>query len=209
MLANNKGGKEVILDAARKVIAKFGVHKASVQSIADEAGLSKGAVYYHYESKDEILYALIDQYLRAAISPFKTSLISSGSPEELKESLLYGIRQRLENMEHNQLQFYLTHEAIKSNKAMQERLGSKYRGWVDMSERGMLRAYDVEPSRLHRALAATLIAAIDGQVLQLLLEAKIVTIEELMGVWEMLVYKGIPHLMEDLLAMEREKEERE
>ncbi len=209
MLANNKGGKEAILDAARKVIAKFGVHKASVQSIADEAGLSKGAVYYHYESKDEILYALIDQYLRAAISPFKTSLISSGSPEELKESLLYGIRQRLENMEHNQLQFYLTHEAIKSNKAMQERLGSKYRGWVDMSERGMLRAYDVEPSRLHRALAATLIAAIDGQVLQLLLEAKIVTIEELMGVWEMLVYKGIPHLMEDLLAMEREKEERE
>jgi len=89
-LAHNKGGKGAILDAAKKVIAQVGVHKASVQSIADEAGLSKGAVYYHYQSKDEILYALIDQYLRAAISPFKTSLISSGSPEELKESLLYG-----------------------------------------------------------------------------------------------------------------------
>lgn len=207
LLANNKGGKEAILDAARKVIAKFGVHKASVQSIADEAGLSKGAVYYHYQSKDEILYALIDQYLRAAISPFKTSLISSGTPEELKESLLYGVRQRLEAMEHNQLQFYLTHEAIKSNKDMQERLGSKYRGWVDMSEQGMRHAYEVKSSRLNRALAATLIAAIDGQVLQLLLEAQVVSIEELMGVWEMLVYRGIPHLMEDLLAMEKEGSE--
>lgn len=203
-MANSKGGKEAILDAARKVIAKHGVHKASVQSIADEAGLSKGAVYYHYDSKDEILYAMIDQYLRAAISPFKTSLISSGSPEELKEGLLYGIRQRLENMEHNQLQFYLTHEAIKSNEAMQERLGSKYRGWVDIAEKGLHHAYGIEPSRLNRALAATLIAAIDGQVLQLLLEAQIVSIEELMGVWEMLVYKGIPHLMEDLLAMEKD-----
>jgi len=127
--------------------------------------------------------------------------------EELKESLLYGIRQRLEAMEHNQLQFYLTHEAIKSNKGMQERLGSKYRGWVDMSEQGMHRAYEIETPRLNRALAATLIAAIDGQVLQLLLEAQIVSIEELMGVWEMLVYRGIPHLMEDLLAMEQEMPE--
>jgi hypothetical protein len=44
-------------------------------------------------------------------------------------------------------------------------------------------------------------------VLQLLLEAQIVSIEELMGVWEMLVYRGIPHLMEDLLAMEQEMPE--
>jgi len=86
LLANNKGGKEAILDAARKVIAKFGVHKASVQSIADEAGLSKGAVYYHYESKDEILYALIDQYLRAAISPFKTSLFPPVHRKSLKRA---------------------------------------------------------------------------------------------------------------------------
>lgn len=203
-MANNKGGRDAILDAARKVIAKSGVHKASMQSIAEEAGLSKGAVYYHFKSKNEILYALIDQYLRAAISPFKTSLISSGSPEELKKSLLYGIRQRLEAMEHNQLQFYLTHEAIKSNKDMQDRLGSKYRSWVDMSEQGMRRAYDLEIPRLNRALAATLIAAIDGQVIQLLLDAEVVTVEELMGIWQMLVNKGIPHLMEDLLAMEKE-----
>jgi AcrR family transcriptional regulator len=205
-LANNKGGKEAILDAARKVIAKSGTHKATVQSIADEAGMSKGAVYYHYKSKDEILYALIDQYLRAAISPFKTSLISSGSSDELKKTLLFGVRQRLEAMEHNQLQFYLTHEAIKSNKDMLDRLGSKYRGWVDMSELGMSRVYDYESPRLIRALAATLIAAIDGQVIQLLLDAKIVTVEELMGVWEMLVERGILHLIEDLLAMEKQSE---
>ncbi len=202
-MANSKGGKEAILDAARKVIAKYGVEKASVQAIADEAGMSKGAVYYHYKSKDEVLYALIDQYLRATVSPFKLSLVSSGSPEELKKSLYYGIRQRLEAMEHNQLQFYLTHEAIKSNKDMYDRLGSKYRGWVDMSEQGMSLAYGKKKSRLNRALAATLIAAIDGQVIQLLLQSEIVSVEELMELWEMLLETGIEHLMEDLLAIEK------
>jgi hypothetical protein len=150
-----------------------------------------------------VLYALIDQYLRAVITPFKSSLISSGSPEEIKTNLLFGIKQRLESMEHNQLQFYLTHEAIKSNKNMHDRLGSNYRGWVDMSEKGMSRAYDSQTPRLNRALAATLIAAIDGQVIQLLLDAEVVTVEELMGVWEMLVKTGIEHLMQDLLEMEK------
>lgn len=203
-MSKSKGGKEAILDAARKVIAKYGVEKASVQAIADEAGMSKGAVYYHYRSKDEVLYALIDQYLRAAISPFKLSLISSGSPEELKASLLFGIRQRLEAWEHNQLQFYLTHEAIKSNKDMYDRLGSKYRRWVDMSEQGMSLAYNTKKPRLNRALAATIIAAIDGQVIQLLLQSEVVTIEELMELWEMLVDTSIEHLMEDLLAREKQ-----
>lgn len=44
-----------MLDAAVKVLAAKGLVGASVQDIADAAGMSKGAVHYHFESKDELL----------------------------------------------------------------------------------------------------------------------------------------------------------
>lgn len=48
-----------ILDAAEKLIVRYGFDKTTVSDIAAEAGISKGAVYLHYRSKDDILHALI------------------------------------------------------------------------------------------------------------------------------------------------------
>lgn len=201
IMANNKGGKENILEAARTVIARHGVNSASVQAIADEAGLSKGAVYYHYKGKDDILYEMIDQFLRTVIAPVKYSLNSTGDYQELKKGILSGVSQRLSAMEQNRLQFYLTHEALIGNEEMHDLLIRKYNGWVDTTERIMNRMYAIEPSKLNRALAATMIAAVDGQVIQLLLEAKVVTIDELMDLWEVLMEVGVPKLLTYLLEV--------
>jgi len=53
-----EASREQVLDAAISVLAEKGVGATSVQDIADGAGLSKGAVHYHFESKDE-LYACV------------------------------------------------------------------------------------------------------------------------------------------------------
>jgi len=196
----NKGGKDNILEAARTVIARHGVNNASVQAIADEAGLSKGAVYYHYQGKDNILYEMIDQFLRTVIAPVKYSLNSTGDYDDLKTGILSGVSQRLESLEHNRMQFYLTHEAMVGNEEMHDLLVKKYNGWVDTTEKVMNRMYEIPPSKLNRALAATLIAAIDGQVIQLLLGAKVVTTEELMELWEVIMADGVPKLLAHLLA---------
>ncbi len=47
--------REQILEAATSVFARFGVYKARMDDIVEEAGLSKGAVYWYFKSKDEIL----------------------------------------------------------------------------------------------------------------------------------------------------------
>lgn len=202
-MVNNKGGKETILDAARRIIARNGVNNASVQSIADEAGLSKGAVYYHYQGKDYILYDLVDQFLRAAIAPVKKSLYESGDNEELTSGLLSGISQRLEDIEHNRLQFYLTHEALVSNGEMHTQFSKKYNGWIDTGEAIMERLYNIPPSELNRALAATVIAAIDGQVIQSLLNTGVST-DKLIQLWKILIDVGIPHLLNYMAEMENQ-----
>jgi AcrR family transcriptional regulator len=204
----NKGGKENILDAARTVIARSGVNNASMQAIAEEAGLSKGALYYHYKSKDDILYALIDQFLREALEPVKISLNKNGDHEQLKSALISGICRRLENMDHNRLQFYLTHEAVLGHESMNDLLGRKYNGWVDTAEEVMNRLYDIPASRLNRAFAATLIAAIDGQVIQLLLKSGVVSLDELHDFWTLLVDVGIPGLLRHMQKTESAEEAR-
>ena len=40
----SKDAKAHIIEAAKRVVAKNGVHNASIQSIVEEAGISKGAL---------------------------------------------------------------------------------------------------------------------------------------------------------------------
>jgi AcrR family transcriptional regulator len=51
-----------ILQAARKVFAQHGYHGATIGEIAGEAGLSNGAVYYNFASKEDLFFALLDEW---------------------------------------------------------------------------------------------------------------------------------------------------
>lgn len=55
----NPERKQRILEAAAKLIAHYGYDKTTVSDIAEEAGISKGAVYLHYKGKEELFDALI------------------------------------------------------------------------------------------------------------------------------------------------------
>lgn len=48
-----------ILDATTTLIMRYGYEKTSVSDIAKEAGISKGAVYLHFNSKDELISRLV------------------------------------------------------------------------------------------------------------------------------------------------------
>jgi AcrR family transcriptional regulator len=49
-----------LLAAAERLIAERGFEAASLSDIASAAGVSKGAVYHYFPSKDELLLALLD-----------------------------------------------------------------------------------------------------------------------------------------------------
>jgi AcrR family transcriptional regulator len=53
--------RQLVLDAAVETLACRGLQATSVKDIADAAGLSKGAVHYHFESKDDLLERVLDQ----------------------------------------------------------------------------------------------------------------------------------------------------
>jgi len=53
-----------ILEAAIKLFSGRGFNAASVDDICKEAGLSKGAFYHHFESKQALFLALLDGWLQ-------------------------------------------------------------------------------------------------------------------------------------------------
>ena len=54
---------EFILEAAEEVLLEKGYHDASMDEIATRTGISKGTLYQHFSTKEELIFALIDQSL--------------------------------------------------------------------------------------------------------------------------------------------------
>jgi AcrR family transcriptional regulator len=57
----HRDAREALLDAAAEVFAARGLRDASIDEIAERAGYSKGAVYWHFESKDGLFLALLEE----------------------------------------------------------------------------------------------------------------------------------------------------
>lgn len=53
-----------ILESAYRTFARYGYTQATLDQVAREAGFTKGAVYWHFKSKDELFIALLDQRLK-------------------------------------------------------------------------------------------------------------------------------------------------
>lgn len=53
--------RQQIIDAAREVFLKRGVNRTTLQDIAKEAGVTRGAVYWHFSNKHELFVAMREQ----------------------------------------------------------------------------------------------------------------------------------------------------
>lgn len=67
-----------ILDAAMAVFSRRGFHAARMDDIAEEAGLSKGALYLYYKSKDAIIGAILRFFFMSAMKSLRTLQESDG-----------------------------------------------------------------------------------------------------------------------------------
>lgn len=60
--------KQLIIEKSLELFAEKGFESTSVQQITDECGISKGAFYLSFKSKDELITALIDYFMMQFIS---------------------------------------------------------------------------------------------------------------------------------------------
>ncbi|AFS77388.1 transcriptional regulator, TetR family [Gottschalkia acidurici 9a] len=62
-MSNIKDKRSSILQACIKVFSQKGYHKATIEDIANEAGIGKGTVYLYFSSKKELFEQMIEYSL--------------------------------------------------------------------------------------------------------------------------------------------------
>ena len=77
------GSSDRILSAAENIFARFGYRRASMSQIAEEAGLTRHALYHHYASKEALFRAVVEQLHEFAYEALE--------PGEIIESIELGI----------------------------------------------------------------------------------------------------------------------
>lgn len=75
--------RQGIVEAALRVFGRSGVSSATLDDIANEAGISRGALCWHYRSKDDLLKAIIQHQ--------ESYLALRQAVEELEQDLQHGV----------------------------------------------------------------------------------------------------------------------
>jgi AcrR family transcriptional regulator len=82
-----QANRERILAAARRVFGARGYQAATIEDIADQSGLSNGAIYYNFASKADLFLALLDDRMRERLDRTRAALAVDGGVEALRHAL--------------------------------------------------------------------------------------------------------------------------
>jgi len=74
--------RKVLLDTARHLFITIGVETVTMTQLAQEAGVGKGTLYRHFNNKNEICEALLDQEMRELQSGTLAKSRADGDPYE-------------------------------------------------------------------------------------------------------------------------------
>ncbi|MGQ2966312.1 TetR family transcriptional regulator [Methylophilus sp.] len=87
--------RQRIVSAAREVFLIKGVSRTSLEHIATHAGVTRGAVYWHFANKAELFHAMREEVYLPLIDRMEDTLL--GNPEGGSFDPLGRIRKHLEN----------------------------------------------------------------------------------------------------------------
>jgi len=73
--------RDLILEEALKLFSEKGIKETTIRDIARAVGITEGAIYRHFDSKDQIVYELFEKYSGELYSCMESALNSDGDEE--------------------------------------------------------------------------------------------------------------------------------
>ena len=80
--------RQTILDAALTVFSSKGYHPARLQDIAEAAGVTRGAIYYHFGSKADLYISLVRESAEQLNTVISRAIEGGGSFREVATRVL-------------------------------------------------------------------------------------------------------------------------
>ena len=163
-----RSNREKIIQAAAKLIIEKGVANTSLSDIANEAGISKGTLYYYYATKGDLIFDISVRHMDH-ISNSIIAWINGRGREQSADAILQMVLETILKSEtRGYIHFYLIQEALSGNhESLRLRFTEEYRRWLDLIEQGLrlIMPDDTDFPTLSRIV----LSSIDGLLLQNLL----------------------------------------
>ncbi len=169
--------RKKILLAAVRLFARQGYHKTTIADLAQAIGLTTGAVFYHFPSKEDLLDAVV-QWLARGIQVYSdvTDRVEEPSIRVVHEIIHVMCDHFRRNPEATICLAALATEFAGSNHPMESRLKEIYAVFVDSFERVLSACPWV---RNPRGAAIAFVGSVQGIAIQGLLREGENTIDEL------------------------------
>ncbi|OLS20850.1 MAG: putative HTH-type transcriptional regulator YfiR [Candidatus Thorarchaeota archaeon AB_25] len=147
-----------IIESAAQVFAEKGYHKTKMDDIAEKLGVSKGAIYQYFKSKEQIFVEVIDFFMQFKKDEVM-SIILSDNPMRIASAEF--LEMKIDRALHTQsfgLDLFL--EAAR-NESLRERMAEKYQKIYDefighteeLKEKGVIKK-DAEVGVVWRGIVA-------------------------------------------------------
>lgn len=160
--------RQKIIEAGSRLVVQKGIEKTSLSDIAEEAGISKGSLYYYYASKNELIFDITEAHINQISENLFTIIEESKGNASWQELLKILFERILDADTRGRLHLYLVQQALNDNDDLKQRFRKKYQEWKIMITEGFAM---LEPNVInHNVLSSLIIAALDGFLIQSLLE---------------------------------------
>jgi AcrR family transcriptional regulator len=176
--------REQILQAALGCFSAKGYHAATMDDLVEASGLSKGSLYWHFKSKQEVFLALFDAFCAELFAAWDAD--AEGGLEGL-DLLLHQGQTAMERLS-SQRAFLLAWGEFLTHPIARERMASIYRESrrrIAAVLRGAVEAGQVRDLPVE-GVAVALTAAVEGTLLQLMVDPEFEVAAHLPELWELI-----------------------
>jgi AcrR family transcriptional regulator len=170
------------MEAALGVFARSGYDRATVDEIVRQAGFSKGAFYVHFESKEDLFWAMLEERISRQQEAFRQAVEHSQPLADNVRTILSGVfgLLREDPLWGSLFAEFAAHAS--RNEMVRQRLAAMYQRWreliVEILSAG--RAAGRVRKDIDLPFVATLlIATVEGSVMQSHLAPETVRLEEI------------------------------
>ncbi|MBA3694241.1 MAG: TetR/AcrR family transcriptional regulator [Acidobacteria bacterium] len=93
--------KDLILDAAERLLVRYGFKKMTMDDLAQEIGIAKGTIYLHFSSKEEIALSRVDRVIdRLYEELWKIARSKENPSDRLQAMLMTRVLFRFDSVQH-------------------------------------------------------------------------------------------------------------
>lgn len=92
--------RQEIIDASKELFLQRGFAKTRIGDIAEHLGIAKGLFYYYFHNKDEVMGAIIDDYIQAMVNAVREIAAKDIDYREKLSGIVFAIIDCAEETQH-------------------------------------------------------------------------------------------------------------